>query len=102
MLMDKELASLGDAYVNFVYSLALSWKKSRPIGKKVKGTVLAEALRKAGLRNRMPSRMTSHELADAAEALMVYAWLNDYLTLEESVGTLTEADELIDGLGLSA
>lgn len=102
MLMDKELASLGDAYVNFVYSLALSWKKSRPIGKKVKGTVLAEALRKAGLRNRMPSRMTSHKLADAAEALMVYAWLNDYLTLEESVGTLTEADELIDGLGLSA
>lgn len=98
VLTDHRLASLGDAFVNFAYSLTLSIKNGHPSGKKVKGTVLAEALRKAGLRERMPSRMTSHELADAAEALIVYAWLTDCITLEESVTTLEKADELSAGL----
>ena len=98
VLTDHKLASLGDAYVNFAYSLALSNKKSQPSGAKLKGTVLAEALRKAGLRSYMPSRMTSHILADAAEALIVYAWLNDYITLEETVTAIEKTDKLIDGL----
>ncbi len=98
VLTDHELASLGDAYVNFVYSLALSIRTMQPSGRKVKGIALAEALRKAGLREFLPSRMTSHKLADAAEALLVYAWLNDCITLEESVTTLEKADELVAGL----
>jgi len=98
VLTDHKLASLGDAYVNLVYSLAFSAKMGEPSGKKVKGTVLAEALRKAGLRQHMPSRMTSHKLADAAEALTVYAWLNDCITLEQSVTILLKSDDLINGL----
>lgn len=42
--------------------------------------------------------MDSHALADAAEALLVYAWLQDAITLEESVATLERSDDAIEGL----
>lgn len=98
VLTDHELASLGDAFINLVYSLALSNKKGQPSGAKVKGNVLAEALKKAGLRKHMPSRITRHMLADAAEALVVYGWLHRYITLEESTETLEKTEDLADGL----
>jgi hypothetical protein len=98
ILADRKLASLGDAYINFVYSLALSQRKGKPSGAKVKGTALAEALRKAGLREHLPSRIDKHVLSDAAEALVVYAWLHDLLTLEDSVEILGKTDSLVEGL----
>lgn len=97
VLTDHELASLGDAYVNLAYSLTLSNKKGKPTGAKVKGSILAEAFKKAGLREHMPSRMTRHMLADAAEALTVYAWLRSYITLDECVAKLEKANNLTDG-----
>lgn len=98
VLIDHKLASLGDAYVNFVFSLALSSKRGEPSGAKVEGNVLANALKKAGLREYMPSRMTRHMFADAAEALIVYAWLNNYITLDESVGMLEKTDDSVEGV----
>jgi hypothetical protein len=98
VLADRDLASLGDAYINFAYSLALSNKTGRPQGVKVKGSVLAQALRNAGLREYLPSRMTKHALADAAEALIVYAWLKKAITLEETVRIMTEIQEPVEGL----
>lgn len=97
VLTDHKLASLGDTYTNFAYSLALSNRTGKPSGTKVKGTVLAEALKKARLREHMPSRMTRHTLADAAEALIVYAWLHNYITLEESVEILEKAEDSAEG-----
>jgi hypothetical protein len=97
ILTDHNLASLGDTYINFAYSLALSNRRGKPSGTKVKGSVLAEALKKAELRKRLPARMTRHKLADAAEALIVYAWLHNYITLEESVATLEKTDDPIEG-----
>lgn len=99
ILLDQELASLGDAYVNFVYSLALSNTRREPTGAKLKGDVLAEALRRTGLRDYLPSRMTRHKLADAAEAFIVYAWLHGYITLDESVAVLEKNRDNIEGLG---
>lgn len=98
VLTDHKLASLGDAFINLVYSLALSNKKEEPSGAKVKGHVLAEAIKKAGLRKHMPSRITRHMLADAAEALVVYAWLHRYITLEESTEMLEKTEDLVEGL----
>lgn len=95
VLTDRKLASLGDAYINFAYSLALSNKNGKPSGEKVKGAALAEALKQSGLREYLPSRMTKHMLADAAEALIVYAWLSGHITLIESVGILEKNDELV-------
>jgi hypothetical protein len=98
ILTDKKLAALGDAHVNFIYSLAMSKKLGKPFGKKVKGTPLAEAVRKAGLRKHLPSRIDKHVLSDAAEALLVYAWLKEALTLEESVEVIETNDDLETGL----
>ena len=98
VLTDKPLAALGDAYANFAYSMALSRKAGRPRGKKVKGAPLAEAVRRAGLRSYLPSRIDKHVLSDAAEALLVYAWLKDVITLEESVDVLEKNDNLEEGL----
>jgi hypothetical protein len=97
ILTDHGLASLGDAYANFTYSLAQSNRKGEPTGTKVKGHTLAQALKKAGLREHLPSRMTRHKLADAAEALIVYAWLHNYLTLAETVTTLQKTDDPTEG-----
>jgi hypothetical protein len=98
VLKDHKLASLGDAYINFAYSLALSNRTGQPVGVKVKGEALANALKKTGLREYAPSRMARHMLADAAEALIVYAWLEGYLTLDETVLTLEKADDPVQGL----
>ncbi len=95
-LMDKKLASLGDAYVNFLYSLALSKKKGEPVGTKVKGRLLADALKKAGLRKLLPSRINRHKQADAAEALIVFAWMRGSVSLEEELQILEENENEIE------
>jgi hypothetical protein len=98
VLIDRDLASLGDAYINLVYSLALSNRRMKPEGTKVKGSILAEALRRAGLREHLPSRMSRHALADAAEALIVYGWLENCLTLYDCVSILGKSDDSVDCL----
>ncbi|MCJ7424193.1 hypothetical protein MUP01_07990 [Candidatus Bathyarchaeota archaeon] len=98
VLTDHKLASPGDSFINFAYSLALSSKKGSPLGIKVKGSLLAEALRRAGLREYLPARMTTHILADAAEALIVYVWLLGLFSLEETVAILEQNDDPVDNL----
>ena len=100
VLNDHGLASLGDAFVNLIGSLALSNRKGKPCGIRVKGSLLAEGLRRAGLRPYVPLRATRHTLADAAEALIVFAWLKGSITLEESVETLQKSEDLAEGLNL--
>jgi len=94
VLLDHDLAALGDAYVNFVYSLALSERQREPVGRKVDSSVLAAAIRKAGLRARLPSRTDRHKQADAAVAMIVYAWLNDVVSLGEAVQVLGKEESL--------
>lgn len=89
ILMDKKLAKLGDAYVNFVYSLALTEIYGEPIGARVSSDVLAKALKKAQLRKFLPVRVDRHSQGDAAEALIVYAWLQGAISLQETVKLIT-------------
>jgi len=96
VLMDQKLASLGDAYVNFLYSLALSKKKGEPVGIKVEGRLLADAFKKAGLRKFLPSRIDRHKKADAAEALIVYAWIRGSMTMEEALKILEQNEDTIE------
>ncbi len=67
---------------------------------KVKGSVLAEALRRAGLRGLLGGGMTRHSLADAAEALLVYAWLCGFVSLDEGVALVGRGEDLVEGLSL--
>lgn len=96
VLADRKLAALGDAYVNFVYSLALSKRKGEPVGAKVDSRLLSEALRKAGLRKLLPARIDRHKQADAAEALIVYAWIRDAMTIEEGVSILEQNENMVE------
>lgn len=94
ILTDHELASLGDAYTNFVYSLYLSVKTGRPAGAKADGRMLSNACKRAGLREFLPSRVDRHKQADAAEALLVYVWLLGLTTISEAVSVLTRHEDV--------
>ena len=100
VLMDQKLASLGDAYVNFLYSLALSKRKGEPTGTKVKGRLLADAFKKAELRKFLPSRIDRHKQADAAEALIVYAWIRGSMTMEEGLKILDQNGDKVEVFSL--
>ena len=100
VLMDQKLAKLGDAYVNFLYSLALSKKKGEATGTKVEGRLLADAFKKAGLRKFMPSRIDRHKQADAAEALIVYAWTQGSMTMEEGLEILEQNEDRTEAFSL--
>ncbi len=65
-------------------------KTGKPTGAKADSFMLANALKKAGLRDLMPSRVDRHKQADAAEALLVYVWLQGLTTITESVNILTK------------
>lgn len=93
ILLDKDLAKLGDAYVNFVFSLALSQRLQRPMGARVNNQVLARAIKSAGLRGVLPRRIDRHAQGNAAEALIVYAWLQKTLSLEDCLKVLRENED---------
>ena len=88
ILGDKGLARLGDAYINFIYSLALTEIQGKPTGVKVSDRILADAARASGLRGMLPKRTGRNDIANAAEALLVYAWQNKLMACEESVEIL--------------
>jgi hypothetical protein len=100
VLMDQKLAKLGDAYVNFLYSLALSKKKAEPAGTKVQGRLLADAFKKADLRKFLPSRVDRHKQADAAEALIVYAWIRGSMTMEEALEILEQNEDPVEAFSV--
>jgi hypothetical protein len=84
-MQDRQLASLGDAFVNFVYSLALTQISGHPKGIKVSDRDLSEAFRVAGLREFLGTRLSKKDLANASESLLVRAYQTHALTIEESV-----------------
>jgi hypothetical protein len=92
LLLDKDLASLGDSYVNFVFSLALSQKTGHPTGAKVNNQVLSKAVEASGLRRLLPHRVDKHARGNAAEALLVFAWLQDTLEMDECIKVLSQKD----------
>lgn len=96
VLLDKDLAGLGDMYVNLVHSLALSQKLQRPTGAKVNNRILAEAVKKSGLRKMLPRRIDRHAQGDAAEALIVYAWLQEIMDFEDCLKILGRGDDPTD------
>jgi hypothetical protein len=89
-LRDRQLASLGDAFVNFVYSLALTQISGHPKGVKVSDKVLSEAFKLAGLRQYLGTRLSKKDLANASESLLMEAYRKQLLTIEESVRVLSQ------------
>ncbi len=87
---DQGLAQVGDALVNFIYSVARSQVIGRRTGKKVNRTILSEALKAADLRHLSRPRADTHDLADTVEAIVAYAWAKRVITNEEMVQILVK------------
>lgn len=83
VLRNPQLARLGDAFVNFLFSLALTQSTGEPVGIKVSDKVLFEAAKKSGIRSLLPRRMKRGHIANIVEALIVHSWLKKSLSLEE-------------------
>jgi hypothetical protein len=94
---DKGLAQVGDALVNFVYSIARSQVLGMRTGKKVNRTILSEALKGADLRHLSRPRADTHDLADTVEAIVAYAWAKKVISLEEMVQILVKNLDLSKG-----
>lgn len=81
----KGLAKLGDEIVNMCYSLAFSLFKGAPTGDKVSGIILSEALKQNSMRDLARTRAEQHDIADAAEALIAYAFLLGKISCDEMI-----------------
>jgi len=88
IMRDHALAKFGDSLTNFIYSAAKSKVLEEPTGERVYDKVLAEAIHNAGLRIFMPSNSSGGDLADGAEALIGYCYLNNLFSLEELISKL--------------
>jgi len=94
VFLDKGLSKLGDTFVNFIFSLARSNKEGIATNIRVRNSILSEALKKTGYRKKLPSRIDRHSQSDAVEALIIYSWLEDVISLEECVVILQEKADL--------
>ena len=96
---DKGLAKIGDGIVNLTYSVAKSIVLTRNsknnnsirTGLKVSKTILAKALKDAGMKKFSKSRADAHDLADTVEALVAYIWLIKKMTIEDIVNFLVSS-----------
>ncbi|MEM2122889.1 MAG: ribonuclease III family protein [Candidatus Bathyarchaeia archaeon] len=91
ILLDKDLAKLGDSYINFLYSMALTMIHGIPRGVKVSDRILAEAARESGIRNLLPKRTPRGRVADAMESLIVYSLITGHMEFKEMIQILIEA-----------
>ncbi len=90
ILSDRKMAQLGDAFVNFIYSLALTRSSGKPVGTKVSDKILASAAQRTGIRKLLPKRTTRGDMSNAIESLVVYAWLHNHMTIDE-ISAILEA-----------
>lgn len=98
IMQNRKLASLGDAYVNLVYSLALSQIKGEPHGVKVSDRILSDAFKAAGLRSYLGTRRSRKDFANASEALLIETYRQGLLTINESVKIVTQRDDPVNGI----
>ena len=88
ILQDKNLARLGDAYINFIFSLAITEVEHVPTGTKVSDRILAMAAKRSGLRELLPNRVSRGSIANAVEAIIVFVWIKKLIILDEAVNIL--------------
>ncbi len=96
--IDKGLSTIGDGIVNLAYSIAKSLyltkhsvnNKIIRTGKSVNKKVLSNALKNADMKDFARSRADAHDMADTAEAIVAYIWLNNKLAFGEIVALLEE------------
>ena len=97
ILKNRRLARLGDAYVNFLFSLALTKASGIPVGVKVSDRILFDAAKNSGIRPLLPRRIKRGEVANVIEALVVDSWMRKSLELDEMVDIISKnSDDLTE------
>jgi hypothetical protein len=91
-IFNKDNAKLGDALVNLIYSLAKTVVSGNPTGVKVSDSILSEAYKRSLWRETNKITITGDKgrVADAIEALILYFWVFESLTLNDLVNPITE------------
>lgn len=92
---NKGLAQLGDEIINMCFSIAKSVFLKKCIGEKVNMDVLSEGLKRAGLRDFAKRRASKHDIADSAEAIIAYTYLNKKISFDEII------DSILSGMNKS-
>jgi len=96
IFLNKGLAKLGDPFVNLLYSLSKSVAINKISGQKVAGKILMQALKDSDFSDSIPSRLSSHDIADAVEAIIVYVWLIKKMSLTKMTEILISELKLGD------
>ncbi len=98
LVVNTRLAKLGDAFLNFVVSAALTLHTEKVVGVKVPGRVLASVFASSLLARKCRRLPRKVERSEVVEALFGLAWLNGWITAEEGVQRLLK--ELRKGASL--
>lgn len=88
----KGNAKLGDALVNLVYSIAKTLVTTDPTGVKVSDSILAEAYRESlwSKSSIVIIKGNKGRVADAIEALILYFWVHENVSLNNLVIPIKE------------
>jgi len=86
-VVNKGNSKLGDALVNFIYSLAKSGVSAQATGTKVSDYILAMAYRSSlwGKNEILRLKGKKGYLADNVESLVLYFWVFELVSLDEMV-----------------
>jgi hypothetical protein len=88
----KEYAKLGDALVNFIYSLAKSLATTQTTGTKVSDSILTQAYKNSLWfeQKTLMIKGNKGKIADGIEALILYFWVAKNLSLNELIEPLSQ------------
>ncbi len=88
----KGNAKLGDALVNLIYSIAKTLVTTDPTGVKVSDSILAEAYRESlwFKSTILTIKGNKGRVADAIEALVLYFWVHENVSLNDLVIPIKE------------
>jgi hypothetical protein len=86
----KSNAKLGDSLVNFIYSVAKSLVSGIPTGMKVSDSILTEAFKGSSWYTTKTLRLSGKKdrIADAVEALILFFWVQQEVSLEKLIEPL--------------
>jgi ribonuclease III-like protein len=96
VLVDRNLAQLGDSILNFALSAALTKVSSRPTGRRVKNSLMTPLIDSSALKPLLPLRTSKRDRANAFEALAGYLWKKKAFKIEELIDVMAKPRDSVD------
>ncbi len=97
VLVDRNLAQLGDSILNFALSAALTHASSKPTGRRVKNNLMTPLIDSSGLKQLLPLRTSKRDRANAFEALAGYLWQRKAFKIEKLIDVMEKpGDSFVD------